>query len=397
MRFFACGSEARSLLVLLLLALLLRLGFGMTRQGLQESADEQHWDQMARALWQRGVLAPEAGTYRPPLYPLLIAATYQIVGHRPAGVRLWQAILGTATCGLLYTWAQRLGGKRTGLIAAALAAGYPPFVFFSGVLMAETLLIFLTAAVLVQTARLEKTPSLANAAGLGLLLGLAGLGKPVLLFWAPFLLGGWWRRSEDLRARGWQVATALAGIALAIAPWTLRNALSTGHLVPISTNVGINLLIGHEPGATGTYRDGVDYLEVFDRLVAPEQDPVLRDRLAVRRVLGWIWADPGRAAGLAGRKLFLLWRPWISGESAWRNALVLLTSGPLMILGLGGLGQMRGRGQLWNIASLLVALSLVHALFFAHFRFRLPADAALIGPAALTLERLWDRWRGVRR
>ena len=39
----------------------------------------------------------------------------------------------------------------------------------------------------------------------------------------------------------------------------------------------------------------------------------------------------------------------------------------------------------WSALSLLVALTGVHALFFAHIRFRLPIDLALIAPIACWL------------
>lgn len=386
------AKNHRWLLLVLLCALFLRVGFGLSRQGLEASADERHWDRMAGALWQEGLLSERAGTYRPPLYPLLLAGTYGVCGQRPEVVRVWQALLGTATCGLLYAFGRRLGGERVGLLAAGMAAVYPLFVFFTGALMAETLLVFLTAAVLVQGLRLEEIPSLRRGMGLGVLLGLAGLTKPVLLAWAPLLLWGWWRRAGlGGMAKGGRLAAVIGGILLAVAPWTGRNFLATGHLVPVSTNMGINLLIGHEPGATGVYRDGVDYLGMYDRLVQPETDPVVRDRLAARRVAERMAEDPVRTLKLAGGKLLLFWSPLVTGEDGWRGWIGLLSSGPLLALGLWGCWQQRGSASGWVVGSLLASLSLVHALFFTHTRFRLPIDAALVGPAALVLIGRWSR------
>jgi len=221
---------------------------------------------------------------------------------------------------------------------------------------------------------------------------MAGLTKPVLLAWAPLLLWGWWRRSGlGGVAKGARLAAVIGGMILVIAPWTGRNYLATGHLVPVSTNMGINLLIGHEPEATGVYREGADYLGMYDRLVLPETDPVVRDRLAVRRVAERMADDPARALKLAGRKLLLFWSPLVTGEDGWRDWIGLLSSGPLLALGLWGCWQLRGSASGWLIGSLLASLSLVHALFFAHTRFRLPIDAALVGPAALVLVERWRR------
>jgi len=378
----------------LILALGLRVGFGLTRAGLTDSTDEQHWDGMARVFWQQGLLHPDGGTYRPPLYPLMLAGIYQIWGHSPGAVRLWQALLGTATCWLLYRIGWRIGGETVGLVAAGLGALYPLFVFFSGVLMAETLLVFLTTLALLLALRLEEAPSAGKAAALGVALGLAGLCKPTALIWAPLLLGGWWRRSEPgWGLRGKRLAATIGGMGLAIAPWTARNALVAGCFIPISANAGMNLMIGNEKEATGTYRQGVDYWEMFARLTAPAKDPMEKERLAVREVARWIGESPLRFGRLAVRKLVYLWSPLVPEESILRNLVSALSCGPVLALGVWGTWRRRGRPEAWAIGSLMLGLSLVHAVFFAHTRFRLPIDAALLGPAAWMLQRGWSRFR----
>lgn len=376
---------------LLALALVLRTGFGLTREGLLDSSDERHWDGMARAVLLLGLRHPDVGAYRPPLYPLMIAGIYRVVGNRPAAVRLWQALLGTATCALLFGIGRRMGGEGVGLVAAGLGAAYPLFVFFSGVLMAETLLVFLTTAALLLALRFEARPSARNAAALGAVLGLGVLCKPVLLPWAAFLAGGWWLRCGLGRGQRAVRVGALAGaVALVVAPWAVRNAAVTGHFVPISLNLGMNLMIGNEPGAVGVYRDEADYLGMFDRLTASAEGPVAKDRLAARTALGWIAEAPGRFAGLAFRKLVVFWRPLVPEEPAFRNLVALFSCGPILALGLRGTFRLRGRWEAWVVGTLALSLSLVHAVFFSHIRFRLPVDAALMGPAAVMVVRWWD-------
>lgn len=381
--------------VLLWLALVLRVGFGLTRSGLTASSDERHWDGMARAFWLSGLLHPDGGTYRPPLYPLMLSGIYRVTGHRPEAARVWQALIGTATCLVLYGIGHRMGGEAVGVTAAGLGAAYPLFVFFSGVLMAETLLVFLTLSALLLALRFESAPSIGRAGALGAGLGLAVLCKPVVLPWAALLLLGWWRRCGLSRGRRAVRAVVVVGaIGLVVAPWTVRNAAVSGYFVPISSNLGMNLMIGSEPGATGVYRDGVDYLEMFDRLTGPAEAPVARDRLAARRALGWIFASPVRFVGLGVEKFLRLWSPLVPDESALRNLIALLSSGSVLVLGMWGVWRLRRRPEGWAVAALLLSLSLVHVLFFAHTRFRLPADAVLMGPAAWMLVRGWGRRKG---
>ena len=387
-------THRRWLWAVLALAVILRAGFGLTRSGLTASSDEPEWDGAARAFLTLGVMHPDIGIYRPPLYPLMLAGIYGVTGHSPFVVRMWQALLGVATCGLLYGIGRRIGGGTAGMIAAGMGAVYPVFVFFTGVLMAETLLIFLTTAVLFVWLRFEAMSSYGNAVTLGILAGLAALCKPVVFAWVPLLLWGWWRGCALAYRRRIARAAVVAGaMGLTLLPWTARNAVISGYFVPVSSNLGMNLMIGNEPEATGVYRNEADYLGLFGRITEPSAHPVARDRMAARQALRWIAGSPGRFAGLAVGKLVLLWHPLVAGESAVRNLMALLSCGPVLALGVWGIFRLRGRPEAWGVGSLLMALSVVHAVFFAHTRFRMPADAALMGPAAWMLAQWWQKRR----
>ena len=126
---------SRSLIGILLLALALRIGAAIACDGHAFSADEAHWQRMAEAVWQHGLLSAEAGFFRPPLYPLLIACIYSALGYEPLFVRLIQAVLSAATCLMPYGLARTAYGERAGLYAALLAACHPLFIFFSGMFL----------------------------------------------------------------------------------------------------------------------------------------------------------------------------------------------------------------------------------------------------------------------
>ncbi len=374
----------------LALALSARVAAALFCEGRIFSADEAHWQRMGTLLWQQGVTSAEAGLYRPPLYPLFIASVYGIAGENSLLLRLGQAVVSTATCVFPYALARQVGGERAGLFAAALAAFYPFFIFFSGVLMAETLFIFLLAAALWQAQRFFAEPTPRRAAELGFVLGLSALCKPVLMLWVPMLCAIWWRQAaQGASAKALRLLALSAVLVCVVLPWTLRNAHISGHFVPISTNMGINLLVGHEEGATGVYRDGVDYWQLMEEISHGETDPVRRDAVVARRMVARIAGDPLRALALAARKALLLWNPLLPG-AAWPQQLVgALFSLPLLSLGLLGLWELRAQPLAQAVAALLLALTLVHAVFFAHARFRLPIDMALVAPAACWLAAHW--------
>ena len=74
-------NHRRYLWSLLTLALLLRVGFGLTQSDLTNASDEVHWDRLGQGYVALGVLHPDTGMYRPPLYGLFLAGMYHTFGH----------------------------------------------------------------------------------------------------------------------------------------------------------------------------------------------------------------------------------------------------------------------------------------------------------------------------
>ena len=377
---------SRPLMGVLLLALALRIGTAIAFDGRTFSADEAHWQRMAESLWQGGLQSAEAGFFRPPLYPLFIAWIYGTLGYEPLAVRLLQAVLSAATCLVPFALARSAYGERAGLYAALLTACHPLFIFFSGVFMAETLLLLCTGLALWCVQRVVDQSNVPNAVGLGIILGLGALCKPVLLVWVPLLFVVLWRAGAKNRTRGVvRMAVVFFTLVLTIVPWTLRNKQVSGHFVPISTNLGINLLVGHEPSATGRYSDDADYWQMVREIAGGEEDPVLRDALVARHALRGMVAQPLRTVRLAAIKVVSLWVPFGQDPSIIRVTALGLMGISVLLLGAIGLWHMRHSSVCWSALSLLVALTVVHALFFAHIRFRLPIDLALIAPIACWL------------
>ena|GEM_PF-1040668 len=380
-------TARRRLLLVLGVAFLLRLAFGLTRDGLSNTSDERHWDGVARAFWLSGLVHSDAGTYRPPLYPLLVAATYTAVGHSPIVVRIWQAILGTATCALLFMLGNRVGGPATAILCAGLGALHPLMIYLSGVLMAETLLVFLMLSCLLAWLRMDERPGSLRAAVFGALLGLAVLTKPVVLVVAPLALVGGIIRSGDRMRAARHAGIGFALLLITVAPWTVRNRVLTGQWVVVSSNLGMNLLVGNEPEADGGYDNTRDYLALFAATGPAGQDPVAHDQSVAEVMLRQMLANPLRTAALGMKKTLLFWSPVLPGERLLSNLLLGMTSGGVLALGLAGLYGTRGSALTWAVGAFALSLTLVHAIFFAHVRFRLPVEVSLLPAAAWMAQR----------
>src|SRR5437867_6793790 len=95
------AGEWKWVLALCLVALSLRVGYVLSQQCGFYFEDSLDYDRAARAFLESGHFDPKY--YRLPLYPLLMAASYKLFGTGLTAFRLFQAILGTATC--LAVWA----------------------------------------------------------------------------------------------------------------------------------------------------------------------------------------------------------------------------------------------------------------------------------------------------
>lgn len=260
--------------------------------------------------------------FRPPLYPYFLGSLYALFGRRYLAVRMVQVAISAGSCVLLFLLGGSVLGRRAGLVAALLMAGYWAFVYFATELREVVLLVFLHLAFLLAMLGLRARPSAGRALLCGALLGLAALGKPnVLLFvpiavgWAVMVPGNRTRRTRAL------LGTWLAlGTMLVVAPVTIRNALCGGDFVLISSNGGINLYIGNNPQSTGysvdlpaefpKFRDAFDYGEISEYVSRAAGRPLRPSAVSgwfARRAVDYMRAHPAVTFRRVLKKALMFW------------------------------------------------------------------------------------------
>ncbi|MEA2212497.1 MAG: hypothetical protein QOF83_2445 [Solirubrobacteraceae bacterium] len=201
--------------------------------------------------------------YFPPAFPYVLAVSDLITGHEAGGKsalhpeRIEQAVLGTVAVALIGLVALEAMGSGVALTALVLAAIYPVFVELSGILVAENLLLVfeLAATWTVLRARRASHP-MGWIAATGVLTGLATLShENAILMLLPLAVAAAsaarpWRGLRPPRAPAARaVAVLVLGAALAIAPWTIRNAIELHHFVPVADETGITLVGTYNPAS----------------------------------------------------------------------------------------------------------------------------------------------------
>jgi tetratricopeptide (TPR) repeat protein len=311
-------------------------------------------------------------------------------------------------------------------VAGLLAALYRPFLLYEDFLLTETLVVFLAALGLVACFAADRA-RLAAARGVkrrhllaGFVLGLGLLARPTLL---PLAALVWFAAGTRRNA-----LVALLGVALAIAPVTLRNWAAGGSPVLITAHGGETFYVGNRPGADGSnlqpafVRSGPateheDYRREASRRLGHDVDLVASSRYWRNEAFRWITAHPGDWLRLVGKKLSLLLHAYEKGDNEDPEAarrLVPLERLPLpgfaLACALGVLGiaagfAHRGAGPelrrprvLLGLACLALAAGCL--LYFVTARYRLPLAVPLLacaGYGAATLAALAAPPRAMRR
>ncbi len=206
--------------------------------------------------WARGLLesspwmSPEDDTYfRTPLYAWFLAAAFALPGPDLLIARAIQAVLGS----FAVTWLAQIAGRRfspaAGWATGLLGAAAWPLLYFGRELLIVPLAFFLGAALLrvLDGARPDSGPLRWLSAGI--LIGLGAVARANFLV-ALLPAVAWVFVNGRSRAAG-RVGLLAAGIALCVAPITIRNLVVSGEPVLLSSQGGLNLWIGNHPEADG--------------------------------------------------------------------------------------------------------------------------------------------------
>src|SRR5581483_571795 len=272
-------------------------------------------------------------------------------------------------------------------------------------------LLFVGAMYLAARASESEGPDLFWAAAFGVVAAGAayvrGQALALPVFAAAWLLMAGWRWDRVL---GYTAASLAVVVGLAV-PWMVRNTLTFGEPTFMSTNVGINLWLGHNPDADGgfDFQDQLGFAGQFAYLPLDQQE-LAWNREGFREAVRYLVSHPIDEVRLSVQKVVRLYRddsdairwneenggaPIFTGPE--RSGLRVLFDGyfyAVFALSVAGfyVGMRRGERWLGPVASALVLWTLVHVAFFGEPRLHVPvlpflAVVATVPPFALA--RLW--------
>lgn len=368
----------------------------------------------------RGEFAGPADFVHAPLYAYLVGAVMGVAGPEPWwALRIVQACLGSAGCGLTAAAGRRFFDGRVGLAAGMLLAVCPAAIFFDGLIQKTSLEIFLAALCVWLLARAGERRTLLSMTAVGVALGLLSLTRQVAPVLLPVALAWAWTRGGTRRWAG--CAVCLLGFVLTVVPWVIRNRVVLGEIALGTPNAGQNFWMGNSERATGTYvelRRGVGNGEDEQRAWTREAEQAEGRRMTARDVsdhymrAGWAWIreHPAAWVRLTAKKWMMVWNAHEAYDAedyylyAERSAVLrwlnrVIHFGVLCPFGAAGivLSWRRWR-SLWVLYGWLIVNTAATAVFVVFARYRavsLPVICLFAGETvAVVCEALrWSRGR----
>ncbi|MDX6398334.1 MAG: hypothetical protein QOJ43_1742 [Gaiellaceae bacterium] len=364
-----------------------------------------------------GFVADVPSAYTQPLYGFFLIPLYALDGRHWLVVGLAQIALALVTALLVYRIGLRVLSPAAALVAAIVTTLNPYLVWHDVHVNREIVDQVLAAALVLLALRVADRPTLLGGGALGAVAGLAVLGNSRLLL-LPLVLLPYLAWRVRPRSALLVPGTALVvGMAVAIAPWAIRNRVEVGCFAittdaralwkannPLTDDVlEAGRWIDAVPPIPGAPPTPQEAAEAFVRNgTDPRVDECAQMRFYQHRVVDF-WRDhPGEKAELAARGAAMLWTPGVTrtegnpGAGDWLDTIRLWPTGIwftlLFVLAVVGI-RLAERRFLALALALLAYQTGFALLFIGATRYRAPWDFLLALLAAPVIVELARRWR----
>jgi hypothetical protein len=355
--------------------------------------DESDYYNLASNLAFRGEYSLDGihlTTYRPPGYPFFLAP-FRLLGFDVVGLRILNYFIIGLCIFVLYKMLHEHYSYLAGLLGLFFVVAYPIVFYTAGTLYPQTfasLLVVLTIYFYTRATEWKLDNILA-----GLMAGWLILTTPTFIF-ILFVLAGWSWIYQKNRNRI-QVALTIITACLVVGIWSIRNYTVFNTFVFVTSNSGVNLLIGNSENTTPDGDWGIvdisNYVQRAAGLNEIQQDQFYRNQ-AIDYILTHKLASL-RMYFLKFLNFFNYRNEFVtkSEVSIARELILLMSYGPLLLVAIARLAfsrfyKLSSLEILWYTAYLVDAL--VSAVFVTRIRYRLPFDFLLIMIVAVFIDKL---------
>jgi 4-amino-4-deoxy-L-arabinose transferase-like glycosyltransferase len=349
----------------------------------------------------------------PPGYPFALGALFTVFGVGITTAQVLNVVLGAVTVPFVYALGREIVNRQVGLAAAALFTVFPNVIAGTPLLFPEPLftLIFVAALSLLVS---RPASCWQFVAIFGFLTGVAALtrGQGALLL--P-IAGLYWLTSAGWRGAIQSTAIAALVATATIAPWTVRNYVEMDAFIPISTNSGAALRVGHNPDSIGMTKWTDDDIGGGFRM---EESPYRPDwevqgyREYTDLAIEYALTHPLHEIELSALKVKHLYRsdstviPWLNTlgatplepqgvETALRYVLDVSYYALIFLAVASAPLWLRRDAKRWLLVNVLLVWTLFHVMFLGEPRYHMPLYPLFFIAAAAGAWAIYERGRSL--
>lgn len=341
----------------------------------------------------------------PPLY-LMYLAVFSALGMTSITWHLLaSALLGAASIVVAGLAGREIAGARAGIVAAVLVALYPNTWRYDGMLLSETMVVFVVLVTMWLAYRYWRRPTIGRMAAVGAMVGLGTLARSELILLSIFLIVP---LALAVRGRTWGqrfrwLAVGALGFLALVGPWVVFNLVRFDHTVILSENLGGTLATSNCDEVYYGDKLGFWHYPCGERILAAHgigpyefkgasdrylrQDATAYIRAHASRVPVVIAARVGRITGVFRPRQEASFDVYLENFPRWVSDLGLVTYYPMAVLAvIGGVVLRRRRQAVFPLLAPIATVLATCALFYAATRFRATAEPALCLLAAVAVD-----------
>jgi hypothetical protein len=327
--------------------------------------------------------------YRPPGYPIFLSI-FVFFGSGIVVLRAFNFVLLALCLYVIHLILRTKASRFAAALGTLIAATCPVFFYCAGTLMPQ----ILSALLLLILIHICTSNHISNRGMIvsGLIYGFLVLAVPTFIFLLPVLAVWLLVARKSPESRRLLVAAAIG--CLVIGAWTLRNHHTSGSFVFVSSNSGINLLLGNSENTRPDSGMNVDISRYITAADKAGMNEVQRSSFYRSQALEWIKNNKAAAAKLYCLKVLnnFSYKNQLNTKAERSSAgdiVMLLWYGPLFLLFLVRLLLWR-RFPPARFEQALIGLYVIYAfaaaVFFTRIRFRIPFDYLMIAVIAIFVQ-----------
>ncbi len=321
--------------------------------------------------------SPRPSAYMPPGYPgvLIPFMLIENIVLRNMMIMIFQALLSVIAMYLLYRYTLLRFNEKTALIAAAIYAFLPEFIYASTSYGSVIIYHIAVSAMTMLMIRLENSDKTRDFIYAGLLLGGTMYFRPeFILFFAMF--------SVMLLRSGKMKKLILSFIIafLCVLPWQIRNYYVFDEFVPMTTSGGQNFYRGHNPYRPGMWCDD-EMVNNIKKLQADNKYELRLSKMYYGYAFRTIIEAPADEISRSAEKLFHLFlvNPY---DDRTENLAYLLPWGLLIVFSILAVYKSRKNTDNRQLYLFLAYHAILAVVFFAIPRYQAMMKIILIPYAA---------------